>query len=148
MEKKLYILLDENGKVTGQNYFVIGQQPLLSTDILPTQNFIVGYFNKQTGEYYEGATEQEIKDYNKKNMPFSVTRRQLKQSLVISQISLDAIDSAIAQISDDTERILMKLFWEESYEFERQHPKLIEFSNSLGISENQVDEIFILASKL
>jgi hypothetical protein len=148
MEKKLYILFDESGKVLGQGYFSLGEQPALSTDILPTETFVVAYFNRDLKEYYEGATEEEIAEFNRINAPFSVTKRQLKQALVLSGIGLTLIDSAINEITDETERILMKLYWEESNEFERNHPKLREFAQSINITERQIDELFILASKL
>lgn len=60
MEDKLYILFDQEGKVTGQNYFADGEQPELSTDILPTIASDNLYFNAETGEYYDGTTEEEL----------------------------------------------------------------------------------------
>lgn len=60
MADKLYILFDQTGKVTGQNYFADGEQPELSTDVLPTIASDNLYFNAQTGEYYDGTTEEEL----------------------------------------------------------------------------------------
>ena len=58
--EKLYILYDATGKVTGQNYFVEGNQPELSTDILPTISSPNLYFNVANGEYYDGTSEEEL----------------------------------------------------------------------------------------
>lgn len=60
MADKLYILFDQTGKVTGQNYFPDGEQPELSTDILPQIASDNLYFNTETGEYYDGTTEEEL----------------------------------------------------------------------------------------
>jgi hypothetical protein len=60
MADKLYILFDQSGKVTGQNYFAEGEQPELSTDILPTISSENLYFNSETGTYYDGTTEEEL----------------------------------------------------------------------------------------
>lgn len=60
MADKLYILFDQAGRVTGQNYFADGEQPELSTDILPTIASDNLYFNAETGEYYDGTTEEEL----------------------------------------------------------------------------------------
>lgn len=60
MADKLYILFDQTGKVIGQNYFTDGEQPELSTDILPQIASENLYFNTETGEYYDGTTEEEL----------------------------------------------------------------------------------------
>jgi len=60
MADKLYILFDQSGKVTGSNYFAEGEQPELSTDILPTISSENLYFNSETGTYYDGTTEEEL----------------------------------------------------------------------------------------
>lgn len=60
MADKLYILFDQTGKVTGQNYFADGEQPELSTDILPQIASDNLYFNIETSEYYDGTTEEEL----------------------------------------------------------------------------------------
>lgn len=60
MADKLYILFDQTGKVTGQNYFANGEQPELSTDILPQIYSENLYFNAETGEYYDGTTQEEL----------------------------------------------------------------------------------------
>ena len=141
----MYHRIDENG-------FYLG----ISSDSKEGMEFytetpIVGDFVKFKCEkdiWVEGASEDEINEARKLKVPFSVSKRQLKQALVLAGISLANIENAILQIDDETEKTLTLLFWNESNEFERLHPKLIEFSQSLGMSENQVDELFILASTL
>ena len=96
----------------------------------------------------EGATEEEIRIYTSPKVPEYVTKRQLRQALILSSIPLESIAAAISQIQNQTEKSIMEIYWNVSYEFERYHPKLIEFSSSLGMSESQVDAIFILASTL
>lgn len=99
-------------------------------------------------KWIEGATEEEITQFNTPVVPASVTKRQLKQALVLAGIPLVNIDYTISQITDDLERELMTIFWNDSTEFERYHPKLIEFAQQLQISEQQANELFILASTL
>lgn len=120
----------------------------VSIDAILTENFINPFYNFETSYFYEGATDEEIAQANKLLVPFSVSKRQLKQALVLSGIPLANIDYAISQIQTDIERELMFIFWNDSNEFERNHPKLIEFSQSLGMSEEQADGLFILASTL
>lgn len=122
-----------------------GQEIIYSA---PTEPFIIPYWNFETGVFYEGATSEEVEEHNKPIVPSAVSRRQIKQALILAGISLANIDSAIANIPDTLERSLMQIFWEDSMEFERNHPKLIEFAQILNISEEQADGIFILASTL
>lgn len=44
---------------------------------------------------------------------------------------------------------LARIYWEDSQEFERNHPLLISLGMSiLGLTEEQLDDLFIAASKL
>lgn len=110
--------------------------------------FIVPYHDEETDTFYEGATQEEIAEHQKKYVPQSVSERQLKQALIMSDVTLESIDSVIAQIPDAKEKALVKSFWNDSNEFERNHPKLIEFAQILNISKEQADGIFVLASTL
>jgi hypothetical protein len=62
MKTELYILFDSSGLVTGQNYFVPGEQPEFSTNTLPRESYIRLYYNNKTREYYEGATQLELSE--------------------------------------------------------------------------------------
>lgn len=113
-----------------------------------TENFLVPHFNQTTREFYEGAISEEIALHNAPVVPASVSRRQLRQALVLANIPLANIDYAISQIPDATEKTLMEIYWSDSTEFERNHPKLIDFSQALNISESIADQLFILAATL
>ena len=39
-------------------------------------------------------------------------------------------------------------FWEDSNTFERNHPTLVELGTALGLTEAELDMMFINASKL
>ena len=54
----------------------------------------------------------------------------------------------IDSIEDPTERLLTQVFWDESTEFERNHPTLVELGTALGLTEAELDMMFINASKL
>jgi len=144
--KKIYTYCKEDGTVLGVSEFE--EKPPFSTEKLLTENFINPKLNFETDEFYEGATQEEIDLVAKSKVPTSVSKRQLKQALVIAGIPLANIEYAIGQIPDELEKELMLIFWNDSTEFERNHPKLIEFSQALQMTENQVDELFTMASSL
>lgn len=116
------------------------------TQVPITGNFVKFKFDGNA--WVEGGTPEEISEHQKQLVPLSVSKRQLKQALVLANIPLANIDFAISQIPDTQEKTLMEIFWNDSTEFERNHPKLVEFSQALNICETQADELFILASNL
>ena len=62
-------------------------------------------------------------------------------------IDLDAVDTLIAATSDPTERKKIQIQWEYSTTIRRDHPLIISFGADLGLTENQIDTIFINAEE-
>jgi len=80
-------------------------------------------------------------------VPKSITRRQAKQ-LMFSMGLLIQIDPMIEAIENETDKMMMKIFWEDSQEFERYHPQFIAMAYQLGLSDEQIDSAFIQAAQL
>lgn len=85
---------------------------------------------------------------NSQDVPEKVTRRQLRQALILSDFDLSIIDNYINNVSDEKERLILDNYWNASTEFERKHPILIEFSNNLNFTTEQANNLFILANTL
>ena len=139
-----YTLILENGRCGG----IVGVEPThLNWTLTPYLGGLVKEFWNGSA-WVESATQEEIAEANKALIPQKVTRRQLKQALVLAGIPMSSIDYAISQIADETEKALITIYWNDSTEFERYHPKLVEFAQALQISEEQADQLFILANTL
>jgi hypothetical protein len=80
--------------------------------------------------------------------PETVTRRQLRQALILSDFDLTIIDNFINSVEDEKERLILDNYWNASTEFERNHPILIDFSNKLDFTTEQINDLFILANTL
>ena len=76
-----------------------------------------------------------------------ISRRQAKQMMFMMGL-LDSVQPLIDGIEDATERMMMKIFWEDSQEFERYHPQFIAMAYQLGLTDDEIDEAFIQASQL
>ena len=75
-------------------------------------------------------------------VPFSITPRQIR--LQLSNLGMrQAVEDFVAGRS-----LEIKDWWEFSLSFERNSPLLIESATQLGLSAEQVDELFIEAAKL
>jgi hypothetical protein len=83
-----------------------------------------------------------------KVVPETVTRRQLRQALILSDFDLTIIDNFINSVEDEKERLILDNYWNASTEFERNHPILIDFSNKLNFTTEQINDLFILANTL
>jgi len=81
------------------------------------------------------------------HVPQKVTRRQARQALLLNG-KLDAVDAAIKAIPDAMQRAMVQIEWEDSMEFERQRPTLKALATAIGLDDNQLDALFVQASKL
>lgn len=82
------------------------------------------------------------------SVPETVSQMRLRKALILSGISIQSIDEAISAIQDDTQRELIYTMWEYAVVFERSDAILNQMVSTLGISQNQLDQIFINAQNL
>jgi len=80
-------------------------------------------------------------------VPQSVTRRQALQELLISG-KLSLVQPAINSITGPLQRGLAQIEFDESQVFERNRPLLISLCHGIGMTDSQIDELFIAASRL
>lgn len=80
-------------------------------------------------------------------VPQSVTRRQARQALLLAEL-LDDVEPAIAAIPDPVQRRMAQIEWEDSLEFVRTRPLVIQIGAALGLDEAALDQMFITAASL
>ena len=90
---------------------------------------------------------EELGDIVKILIPESISKRQARQQLIIDGL-YNNVQPIIDSIEDETQRLLTQVFWEDSNTFERNHPTLVELGTALGLTEAELDMMFINASKL
>lgn len=86
-------------------------------------------------------TEVEIVEYRKSQVPQSITPLQAKLQL----LKLGLLDEVEALVTGDR---AAQLYWEYASVVERDNAVLLLMANSIGLTSEQVDEMFIEASKL
>ncbi len=86
-------------------------------------------------------TEVEIVEYRKSQVPQSITPLQSKLQL----LKLGLLDEVEALVTGDRSA---QLYWEYASVVERDNAVLLLMANSIGLTSEQVDEMFIAASKL
>jgi hypothetical protein len=80
-------------------------------------------------------------------VPASVTRRQAREALLNVGL-LDDVEMAIAASEDETERRRAEIYWMDSATFERNNAMLAQIAGSIGLSDTDIDELFIAAAAL
>ena len=75
-------------------------------------------------------------------VPQIISRFQAKAVLLQMEL-LDDVETLIASASP-----IVKLAWENAIEFNRQSPSLLAMASALGLSSEQLDALFIEASKV
>lgn len=80
-------------------------------------------------------------------VPQSAPRKQARQALVLAGLYEQAI-AAIAAIPDAQQRMLAQIEWDDSPAYERQSPLVQQVGAALGLSDEQIDNLFVTASTL
>lgn len=80
-------------------------------------------------------------------VPAKVTRRQARQALLLAGL-LDQVQPAINAIPDPQLRGMAQIEWDDSQEFERNRPLLIQLGAALGLDSAALDQLFIAAHAL
>jgi hypothetical protein len=142
-------ILDKNsGKVlfATLNEF-LDTETEIAVDELVTENFVSAYYNFEAKEFYEGATEEEIAEYQKSLVSQIITRRQFKIALAILGKNENDILNGINQLSEPTRTIAL-ISYTEAGTFERSNPELIFVGKTfLQMTDEQIDNIFIVGSQ-
>ena len=80
-------------------------------------------------------------------VPSRVTRRQARQALALAGL-FGQVQPAINAIPDPQQRQLAQIEWDDSQDFERERPLLIELGHAIGLDDAGIDELFIQAGAL
>lgn len=90
-------------------------------------------------------TAQEI-EARVPEIPLFCTPRQFRLALINFNIDLEIIENMINNIEDLNERKIAQIEWKYSNEIYRNHPLIKKFAIQLNVTNEQLDEIFILAN--
>ena len=167
------VLYDTNtGKTLGGfregHYIVDGQPGFLephqvelivkyaqAPDIDPITQRLINGFVRQ-GSYYSQVwvivqkTAEEMEAEFKASVPFEITKRQATLGMYMFMgLEPHEIPQFItSNITDPQQQRIALIEWEYATSVERQNPLVALFASELELTEREVDEFFITASKL
>ena len=118
----------------GGAYIVDGEAKLI-----PKKPKDKNFFDVETEKW---VFDQSIADDEfKASVPKAVTMRQARRAMIDAKI-YEKVDAAIKSMGGKA-----LVDWEYSNSFERNNPMLEQLGKSLGLTEKQIDELFIAAAK-
>jgi len=92
-------------------------------------------------------TQAELNAQYQASIPRAVTKRQAKEALIRNGLYQAALD-ALEGIVDPTEKAIAQNYWSESQEFQRANPVLTQMATAIGMTDADLDDLFLQASKL
>ena len=111
----------------------------------PNEDFVKAKWDNI--QWVEGATEEEIAEYQKSLVPQVITRRQFKIALAVLGKNEQDILNGINQLPEPT-RTIATISYTEAGTFERNNPELIFVGKTfLQMTDEQIDEIFIIGNQ-
>lgn len=113
---------------------------------LQTEYFVNPYFNFQTKQFYEGATEEEIIESNKPIVPQEVQLWRVRTVLRLMDLET-TIATALDNLQEPT-KTAAKTIWEFGTTIERQSQTVLFLQSVLQMTDDQVDNIFIQAEAI
>lgn len=77
-----------------------------------------------------------------------LTARQLRLGLVANGITLDQVEAAIAAIDDAQARAVALIEWQYASQFNRDHPLIAQVAETIGLSDDQIDDMWAVSLAL
>lgn len=147
-------------------YLVDGERPTLTDGIVElTLNYtdrpiisenqvIETTWQVQGSEYVEvhnvrDKTQQEIAEEKEAATPTEITKRQLLLYLFTNlNITPEMISNLIDTMEDETQKALLLIEWQYATTIDRTNSNVIAFAAAIGISEQQLKDIYYYAKDI
>lgn len=145
-----FYIFDKNGNYIGMRGVASTETDLIAIEATRENIDKMTKFVKpilQKNVIIESATEQEIADFNKSQIPQTASKMRFFLSLLNIGITRSMVYDAINQIPDATLKEIVLIKFDLSQEFDRNDEHLIMLANQFNITEDQLDNLFIQANE-
>lgn len=111
-------------------------------------SFIKPFLVLNNNSFIEGATPEEIAEANKPKVPIQVKNMKFRLALIKSGIMPSSIDSVITQMPEGAMKENIFTLWNFADYLERNDASLNYMAGQFNISQEQLDNLFILSDTL
>lgn len=140
------IIEKATNKVVGATYSNECLDTEILIDELLTDNLVKPYFDFDTREFYEGATQQEIDQAFKDKTPAESQLWRVRTILNLMNL-IPTIESALDQLQEPT-KTAAKNVWNYGTTVERYSQTVLFIQSVTQMTDDQVDEIFQQAENI
>ena len=98
-------------------------------------------------DWVNAGNEPRVVDYPMPSVPQSITRAQAIGTLILAGLD-DEVQPAIDAIADPILRKLAQNDWDNRLTFERDNATLNHLAQAIGMTSEQLDQLFIQAATL
>ena len=139
-------IIDTKGFFIGVNTIKASiEQGLIYVETPIITDFIKAKWNGT--QWIEGASSEEIAEYQRSLVPQVITRRQFKIALAVLGKNENDILNGINQLPEPTKTIAL-ISYTEAGTFERSNPELIFVGKTfLQMTDEQIDNVFTIGSQ-
>lgn len=161
-------LLTQGSTILAVGPFIETDDSIRAEDVIFPKHVIEGYlvveaelpdhFQSSSYQWNGTAVVMKTEQTAPTPVPPMVTRRQARQALLLTNGAdgtplLDKVQVAINALDDGTpegaqKKGMAQIEWDDSQDFQRSRPLLIEIAHALGLSDVQLDDLFTLAITL
>jgi hypothetical protein len=117
-------------------------------DVTPEMQDVIDNLPEGHRLLWDNAAGELITEPIPKQVPQSVTPRQMRLALIANGIDIDAVKAQVDAIPDPAQRQAAQVEWEYALDVKRTHPLIEMLAQGLGFTDSQVDDLFIAASAL
>jgi hypothetical protein len=134
------VINKQSGKVLFASANFEDTETEIGIDEILTEYFVIPYFNQETRDFYEGATQGEIEQAFKDKTPVETQLWRLRTILNLMNLTT-TIESALDQLPEPT-KTAAKNVWNYGTTVERNSQTVLFIQSVTQMTDDEVDEIF------
>ena len=140
------VINKQSGKVLFAIANWIDTETEIGIDDILTEPYVVPYFNQETREFYEGATQEEINQAKKLLVQDEVQLWRIRTILKV--LGMEQVVEITLNSLQEPQKTGALYIWNYGTTVERNSQTVQLLQSVLGLTSEQVDDIFIQAQNI
>lgn len=140
------VINKQSGKVLFAIADWIDTETEIGIDKILTEFFIVPYFNQETRVFYEGATQEEIDQFRRQQVADEVQLWRIRTILKV--LGMEQVIEIALESLQEPQKTGALYIWNYGTTVERNSQTVQLLQSVLGLTDAQVDDIFIQAQNI
>jgi len=140
------VINKQSGKVLFAIADWIDTETEIGIDDILTERYVVPYFNQENREFYEGATQEEIDQFRRQQVADEVQLWRIRTILKV--LGMEQVIEIALNSLEEPQKTGALYIWNYGTTVERASQTVQLLQSVLGLTDAQVDDIFIQAQAI